>query len=545
MVSNAFDKNTLYYGDNLEVLRKHFPPECIDLIYLDPPFNSKADYNILFKEKSGKKSVAQAQAFTDSWTWDTVAEETYMEIQKDPNLGKMITFLHGYLGKNDMMAYLVMMAIRLQKLHEILKSTGSIYLHCDPTSSHYLKILMDCIFGVKNFRNEIVWKRTHAHSGAKRLGPIHDIILFYTKSDNYVWNPQHLPYSEEYVHDFFHFKDPDGKEYRLTILTGSGIRYGSSGKPWRGINPTKIGRHWAIPSYVRPLLGDLPTDDVQAALDKLDKIGRIVWTKKEGGTPSFKQYKDDMLGVNLQDVWVDLPPISSQAEERLGYPTQKPQALLERIIQSSSNEGDLVLDPFCGCGTTIMAAQELKVKRRWIGIDVTHLAISLIRSRLKKIRVYAGKDYKIVGEPVDLASATKLAEDDKYQFQYWAVSLIDAFPVGQSSKSPYGKKGADKGIDGWLTFKEGTSIDLKRIVVQAKGGHNVGAGEVRDLVGTVQNTKSAMGILITLDEPTQPMKIAAMEAGYYESPIWGHEYPKIQISTISDLLEGKKPKTPC
>jgi DNA modification methylase len=544
MAKSPFDSNILYYGDNLEVIRKHFPNECVDLIYLDPPFNSKADYNILFKEKSGKESVAQTQAFSDFWTWDTVAEATYMEIQKDPNLGKMITFLHGYLGKNDMMAYLVMMAIRLQKLHEVLKSTGSIYLHCDPTSSHYLKILMDSIFGVRNFRNEIVWKRTHAHSGAKRLGPIHDIILFYTKSDNYVWNPQYLLYSEKYVHDFFHFKDADGREFRMTILTGSGIRYGSSGKPWRGINPTKIGRHWAIPSYVRPLLGDLPTDDVQAALDQLDKIGRIIWPRKEGGTPSFKQYKDDMLGVNLQDVWVDLPPISSQAEERLGYPTQKPQALLERIIQSSSNEGDLILDPFCGCGTTIMAAQELKPKRKWIGIDITHLAISLIRSRLKKIRVYAGKDYKIVGEPVDLASAAKLAEDDKYQFQYWAVSLIDAFPLGQSSKSPYGKKGADKGIDGWLTFKEGTNIDLKRIVVQAKGGHNVGAGEVRDLVGTVQNTKSAMGILITLDEPTQPMKIAAMEAGYYESPIWGHEYPKIQISTIFDLLEGKKPKIP-
>jgi len=542
MVFNAFDKNTLYYGDNLEVLRKHFPNDCVDLIYLDPPFNSKADYNVLFKEKSGKESVAQIQAFSDFWTWDITAERTYMEIQREPHLGKMITFLHEYLGKNDMMAYLVMMTIRLKELQRVLKPTGSLYLHCDPTASHYLKIVMDAIFGVKAFKNEIVWKRTHAHSGAKRLGPVHDIIFFYAKSDSYVWNTQHLPYSEEYVHNFFHFKDSDGKEYRLTILTGSGVRYGSSGKPWRGINPTKIGRHWAIPSYVRPLLGDLPTDDVQAALDKLDSIGRIVWTKKEGGTPSFKQYKDDMLGVNLQDVWIDLPPISSQAKERQGYPTQKPQALLERIIQSSSNEGDLILDPFCGCGTTIMAAQQLK--RNWVGIDITHLAISLIRSRLKKIHVYADKDYKIVGEPVDLASATKLAEDDKYQFQYWAVSLLDAFPVGQSSKSPYGKKGADKGVDGWLTFKEGDNLDLKRIVVQVKGGHNVGASEIRDLVGTVQNTKSAMGILITLEQPTQPMKIAAMEAGYYESPIWGNEYPKIQISAIADLLEGKKPKIP-
>ena len=357
-MASAIASNMLYYGDNLDVLQKHFPlNDYFDLIYLDPPFNSKADYNILFKERSGKEAVAQAQAFSDFWHWDMPTAETYSAIQKDPDIGRVITFLHEHLGQNDMMAYLVMMTVRLKKLHDVLKSTGSLYLHCDPTASHYLKIVLDTIFGVKNFRNEIIWKRTHAHSGAKRLGPVHDVILFYTKTDNYVWNPQHLPYSEEYLHNFFHFRDPDGKEYRLTILTGSGVRYGSSGKPWREINPTKIGRHWAIPSYVRPLLGELSSTNVQEALDKLDSIGRIVWTKKQGGVPSFKQYKDDMLGVNLQDVWVDLPPIASQANERLGYPTQKPQALLERIIQSSSNEGDLVLDPFCGCGTTIMAAQ--------------------------------------------------------------------------------------------------------------------------------------------------------------------------------------------
>jgi len=241
-------------------------------------------------------------------------------------------------------------------------------------------------------------------------------------------------------------------------------------------------------------------------------------------------------------LWDDIAPINSMAKERMGFQTQKPVALLERIIKSSSNEGDLVLDPFCGCGTTIIAAQGLK--RRWVGIDITHLAIALIRSRLKKNRVYAGKDYEIIGEPVDLAGAKKLAEDNKYQFQYWAVSLIDAFPVGQSSKNPYGKKGADKGVDGWLTFKEGNSIDLKKIVVQVKGGHNVGSGEVRDLIGTVQNTQSAMGVLITLDDPTQPMKIASMEAGYYESPTWGHKYPKIQISTIAELLQKKKPLIP-
>jgi len=309
-------------------------------------------------------------------------------------------------------------------------------------------------------------------------------------------------------------------------LLAAGTRHGESGKEWHGINPTRTGNHWQY--------------TVQK-LDELEKEGKIFFPTK-GKMPRLKRYLDELDGKPLTSEWIDIPSIGAHALERLDYPTQKPLLLLERIIKSSTHEEETVLDPFCGCGTTIMAAQELK--RRWIGIDITHLAISLIRSRLKKIRVYAEKDYNVIGEPVDLTGAKKLAEENKYQFQYWAVSLIDAFPVGQSDKSPYGKKGADKGVDGWLTFREGTNIDLKRIVVQVKGGHNVGSGEVRDLVGTVQNTKSAMGILITLDEPTQPMKIAAMEAGYYESPIWGHEYPKIQISAIPELLEGKKPKIP-
>lgn len=540
MTIQVFPKNTLFYGDNLYVLQRHFPSECIDLIYLDPPFNSKADYNILFRERSGKQSVAQTQAFTDFWSWDSIAEKTYLEIQKDPELGNMITFLHGYLGKNDMMAYLVMMTIRLRELKRVLKSTGSIYLHCDPTASHYLKIIMDKIFGVTNFRNEIIWKRTHAHSGAKRYGPVHDILFFYTKTESYTWNNQFLPYSQEYKDNFFRYKDKNNRAYRLTILTGSGIRHGLSGKPWRGYNPTSIGRHWAIPSYVRPLLGNIDPKNVQFALDKLDQIGRIEWSKNK--IPSFKQYEEDIKGVHLQDIWIDLPPISSQAKERLGYPTQKPESLLSRIIASSSNEGDTILDPFCGCGTTILASQTLK--RKWVGIDITHLAIALIRSRLRKIRAYPNKDYDVIGEPIDITGAQKLAEENKFQFQYWAVSLIDAFPVGQSTQNPYGKKGADKGIDGWITFREGNSIDLKKIVIQVKGGHNVGAGEVRDLIGTVQNTKSAMGIMILLNEPTKPMKIAAMEAGYYESPTWGNQYPKIQILTMTELLEGKKPNIP-
>jgi site-specific DNA-methyltransferase (adenine-specific) len=520
MASSSFNSSTLYYGDNLDVLRKHFPSECIDLIYLDPPFNSKADYNVLFKERSGKQSVAQAQAFSDSWTWDTTAENTYLEIQKDPTLGSMIVFLHEHLGKNDMMAYLVMMTIRLKELHRVLKSTGSLYLHCDTTASHYLKLLLDGIFSTANFRNEIIWKRFNFHADAKRFGRVADRLLFYSKTDNYQFERQMAPYKKAYIDAKFTHHDDNGRKFRLSDLNPPGER--GPVYEFHGVT-----RAWRF---------------TQEKMLQLEKEGKI-YTKSK--VPQLKRYLDVLEargGAAVHEIWDDIPAVNSQAKERLGYPTQKPTQLLERIIQASTKEGNWILDPFCGCGTTIMAAQ--KLNRKWIGIDITHLAIALIRSRLKKVHVYADKDYRIFGEPVDLASATKLAKDDKYQFQYWAVSLIDAFPVGQTSESPYGKKGADKGVDGWLTFKEGDNLDLKRIVIQVKGGENIGAQQVRDLVGTVESRKAAMGILITLTEPTQPMKIAAMEAGYYESPTWGHQYPKIQIITISELFEDKKPNIP-
>ena len=546
VTSQVFPKNILYYGDNLEVLRKYFPDESVDLIYLDPPFNSKSDYNILFKERSGTDSVAQIQAFSDFWQYDKNADKIYLEIQEDPKLTEMIQFLHAHLGKNDMMAYLVMMTIRLRELHRVLKTSGSLYLHCDPTASHYLKIVSDKIFGTKNFRNEIVWKRTFAHGSANKWGDVHDIILFYSKSDNYKWTKPTQPLEDNYIKSKYRYEDKRGR-YRLVILTGPGTTDGASGKEWHGYDPTSSGRHWSVPRKAIATLKsegiEIP-EDLHKQLDLLYKYGYIRFPRKKDGTsgvPEYKYYLSDE-GSPVQDLILDIPPINSQAKERLGYPTQKPITLLETIIRASSTEEDLILDPFCGCGTTIMAAQ--KLKRKWIGIDITHLAIALIRSRLRKAHARLEKDYTIVGVPVDLASARKLAEDDKFQFQYWAVSLIDAFPLGQSSKHPYGKKGADKGVDGWLTFKEGDNLNLRRIVVQVKGGHNVGSGIVRDLVGTVQNTKSAMGILIILEEPTGPMKIASMEAGYYESPIWGHKYPKIQIITISELLLGKKPNIP-
>ncbi len=524
-MSNPDFVNTLYYGDNLAVMRKFIKDESIDLIYLDPPFNSQADYNILFKEASGEESAAQIQAFTDFWRWDKAAESTYMELQEDPKLTEMIQFLHAYLGRNDMLAYLVMMTIRLRELHRVLKPTGSLYLHCDPTASHYLKLILDRIFGPKQFLNEIVWKRSSAHSdtkqGMKRCGRIHDILLLYTKTGNYVWNPTYTEYSEDYKNTFYKNVEPEtNRKFTLSDLTaakpGGDVSY-----EFKGVKPYK-GRYWAYS---------------KENMEKFDKEGRLYYTKT--GMPRLKNYLDEMPGVSLQDIWDDIKPESGSKD--LGYPTQKPETLLERIISSSSNENNIVLDPFCGCGTATIASNTLK--RKWIGIDVTHLSISLIKSRLFDNHVVAGKDYVVVGEPVDLASAVELAETNPYQFQWWALSLINARPAGQTS-SGAGKKGSDKGVDGWLAFRESANLNLKRIVVQVKGGANVGAKDVRDLNGTVQAQKAEMGILITLTEPTNPMKEAALEAEYYISPTWGTKYPKIQIITIEQLLNGEKLNVP-
>jgi len=511
--------NILYYGDNLDVLRKYVLNESVDLIYLDPPFNSKADYNILFKEPTGEESAAQIQAFSDFWHWDKNVEKTYLELQEDPKFTDTIQSLHRLLGRNDMMAYLVMMTIRLRELHRVLKPTGSIYLHCDPTASHYLKIIMDLIFGAKNFRNEIIWQRFTFHADAQRYGRVHDILLFYTKTDEYYWKTQYGEHKEAYKKSHFTHTDPNGRVYRLdnAIAKGQGPPRYFNGK----LLEPPVGTHWRWS---------------QENIDCLIKQGVIVFTKT--GRPAVKRYLDTAKPA-IHSIWTDIPPINSMSKERVGFQTQKPIKLLERIVESSCPEDGLVLDPFCGCGTTILATQ--KLHRKWIGIDITHLAISIIKSRLKEMYLVANRDYKVIGEPVDLASATKLMEYDPtgYQFQCWAVSRLDARPT-----NPDGKKGADKGVDGWLFFREGDDPNLRKIVVQAKGGTHIGANIVRDLLGTVQNTKSAMGILITLHEPTQPMKEAAMEAEYYESSVWKEKYPKIQIITIEELFSGKRPKLP-
>ncbi|MGA9129953.1 MAG: DNA methyltransferase [Terracidiphilus sp.] len=529
----ATDKNLLYYGDNLEVLQRYLKDESVDLVYLDPPFNSRQDYNVLFAEKDGSQSSSQIHAFEDTWEWNIEAERTLQEvIEKGGRIADALRSFRTFLGGSDMMAYLAMMAPRLVELRRVLKETGSIYLHCDPTASHYLKILMDAVFGPQFFKNEIIWKRTSAHNSAKRWGPVHDLILFYSKSESSTWNRVYQGYTPEYLERFYRHEDEGGR-YRLGDLTGAGKRNGESGLPWRGVDPTKVGRHWAVP---RPRQAGLSWDElsVQQRLDQLDLAGLIVWPAK-GGVPQFKRYHDVDRGVVVQDVITDIDPLSPHAKERLGYPTQKPEALLERIIQSSSNAGDLILDPFCGCGTTVQVAQRLN--RRWIGIDITHLAIGLIKKRLlDAFGPEIKTTYDVIGEPTDYAGAAQLAAENKFQFQAWALGLCNA-RVAESSK-----KGADRGIDGRLYFHDDESGKSKQIIFSVKGG-GVTVSQVRDLVGVLDREKAQIGVFLCFEEPTKPMLREAAEAGLYKSAD-GTTYARMQILTIEQILKGAQPEYP-
>jgi DNA modification methylase len=504
--------NVLYYGDNLDVLRRYVDDESVDLVYLDPPFNSARSYNVLFAEKDGTRAAAQIQAFEDTWGWDAGAAAVYHEVvESGGKVSEVMQSFRLFLGDNDMLAYLSMMAPRLAELRRVLKPTGSLYLHCDPTASHYLKLLLDAVFGPANFQNEIIWKRTSAHSSAKRFGPVHDVLLFYSRGDDMQWLGGHQKYDEAYVKQrFARGKDRPWKD---ADITGSGIRHGETGEVWRGFDVTAKGRHWAYPP---------------AELDKMDAAGRIYWPSKKGGWPRMKTFLDEMEGVPLQDVWTDVSPINSQAQERLGYPTQKPQALLERIVAVSSKEGDTILDPFCGCGTTIAAAQ--KLNRRWIGIDITHLAIGLIRTRLRDAYGSAVQ-FEVIGEPTTIDDAEELAKTEPYQFQSWALGLVGARPAGSV------RKGADKGIDGRLYFHDGTgSGKTRQIILSVKAG-KLHAPYVRDLRGVVERENATIGVLLSLHEPTKAMRAEAASAGFYSSP-WGN-HPKIQILTVGELLDGR------
>ncbi|MGO8821680.1 MAG: DNA methyltransferase [Desulfomonilaceae bacterium] len=494
-------KNKLYFGDNLPVLREYIKDISVDLIYLDPPFNSKATYNVLFTRKEDTHETAQITAFKDTWHWGAESADIFHEIVKNGtvSLVELMIALKKFLGPNDMMAYLVMMAIRLTELHRVLKPTGSLYLHCDPTASHYIKLVLDSIFGPTAFRNEIIWKRTpfsgSSKARAKQFPKSHDVILFYSRENDWTWNSPTIPYSDKYL-SRFGWKDERG-QYRKTLLK----------------------------TYS------------QETLERLREEDRLIEPKHVGSKYGYKQYLHESSGTcQIDDIWTDINMINPVAKERLGYPTQKPEALLERIINASSNVGDLVLDPFCGCGTTVAVAERLK--RNWIGIDITHLAISLMKNRLNTSFGYDISPYEVIGVPVDVGSAQALAEQDRYQFEWWALSLIEARPAQDK------KKGADRGIDGYIHFYDDNSGEIKKIVIQVKSG-NVGVAQIRDLKGVIEREKAVIGALITLQLPTSKMveEINTGEAeDYYTCEVYGpkRRFQRIQILTIEDLLNGHK-----
>ncbi len=500
--------NVLYYGDNLDVLRRHIADESVDLVYLDPPFNSNANYNVLFAAKDGHQSAAQIEAFEDTWRWDEGAARQFAEtVESGGDVADVLLAFEKFLGHSDMLAYLSMMAPRLVELRRVLKDTGSLYLHCDLTASHYLKLLLDAVFGPVNFRNEIIWKRTTAHSDSRQgFSHVTDTILFYARSDQTRWNPQYRPHKETYIKSHYRHADADGRAYRHDNI----IRSASMG---------------LRPNLTYEYKGFTPPYGWRVVIEKLrdlDARGRIAWSKS--GTPYLVRYLDEQSGEITDNLWDDVTPLNSQAQERLGYPTQKPLALLERIIEASSNPGDVVLDPFCGCGTTVDAAQ--KLGRSWIGIDITFLAISLIKVRLRDAFGDAAK-YEVIGEPTTAEDAAALAESDKYQFQWWALGLVGARPVDQ-------KKGADKGIDGRLYFHDG-SVGTRQIIFSVKGGH-LKATDVRDLRGVIDREKADIGVLLSFETPTKLMKAEAASAGFYTSP-WG-KHPRLQLLTVAGLLAG-------
>jgi site-specific DNA-methyltransferase (adenine-specific) len=455
---------SLFFGDNLEILREKFPGNegYFDLIYLDPPFNSNRNYNVLFKEGL-VDSEAQAHAFEDSWHWTNEAQHEFEELVKNApeEITNLIISLEKAVGHNDVLAYLVMMTTRLLELYRVLKTTGSLYLHCDPTASHYLKIVLDAIFGKDNFRNEIIWHYRTGGVSKRWFGKKHDVIFFYTKSDKYFFNPLEV------------------KEY-----------YDSK------------------PGFL----------DRNSGQDK-------------GGYYHYV-YEDDVF---------DIKAVFNMSKERLGYPTQKPEALLEKILMASSKEGDWILDPFCGCGTTVAEAE--KLNRNWNGIDISMLAVKLIERRSIHQKPSLRNQIYINGLPRDMAGAHQLADQNPFDFEYWvAVHLLDAKPP--AGKSQDNMKGADKGVDGVITLVTNVNngdSEYGKVIVQVKGGH-VQRNQVATLRSDIQSQHAIAGVFVCIEKPTPPMRIEAAQAGTVRTQLG--EFPIIQIMTVEELLLGRHPKLP-
>jgi site-specific DNA-methyltransferase (adenine-specific) len=541
--------NALYYGDNLDVMRKYIEDDSVDLCYMDPPFNSKRNHNQIYNN-IGEDDPALAQAFVDTWTWNDHARGGFKEILENaharfPNqLVELIRGLHRVLREGSLLAYLVAMSLRISEIFRVLKPTGSFYMHCDPTASHYLKLITDSIFCSRagHFQNEIIWKRTSAHNGAFRYGPVHDVLFFYSKGADITWNEQRQEFSAAYKRKFSKV-DEQGRWFQDHDLTGPGVRTGPSGSAWRGFNPTAKGRHWQPASYIYEKYKELrPGDDLARyplleRLDRMDQAGLIYWGKKKNKFPRYKQFANDVEGLTLQDVWTDIDVVNSQADERMGYPTQKPLSLLERILAASSNESDVVFDPCCGCGTTVAAAQ--RMGRQWIGIDITYQSISLILKRLEDDAGASWPDVEasvaMTGIPRDMKSAIALAHnrDDRLrkEFEKWAV-LTYTNNRGVINE----KKGADAGIDGRVYFLTGADTS-GTMILQVKSGIGLDRGAVAQLRGDMEREGTEMATLITLVEPTAPALAEAKAAGFYRHELMDRNYNRIEIVTVREMIE--------
>jgi DNA modification methylase len=507
--TGAGSVNKLFYGDNLDVLRT-FSDECVDLVYLDPPFNSNAGYNVLFRAADGVGADASIEAFDDTWTWGESAREALMDITSGTNrpLTVMMNAMHSAIGENPLMAYLAMMAVRLVELHRVLKDTGSLYLHCDPTASHYLKLVLDAVFGPENYVNEIVWKRTSAHNDASRFGRIHDVIFYYRKATGATFNVLKTDLDKSYVDKVYSRTDENGRRYRLDNIMAPGGR--GPVYEWGGV--TKAWRY------------------TRENMERLYAEGRIkMYPDGKAMINAYVRYLDESQGRPVQDWWDDIGVIAAPAKERLGYPTQKPRALLERIIAASSNPGDIVLDPFCGCGTAVDAAQ--KLSRKWIGIDVTHIAVGMIESRMRE--GYPGIEFEVHGVPKDLASAERLAADDPHQFQQWVSWQVGGFPRD--------KKGGDKGVDGWFNYlAAGGKIETG--VISVKAGDIVNPTMVRDLGRVMERDGFRFGLFVMKAMPTKGMRDEANSHPLIETEFG--RFPAMQFVTLAELFQGLKPKLP-